>query len=703
MATKARQGDRIGVGVAIQMDVVGGAKAANDMKRASDSIDRSLNKVRNAVTDHESKLAELNRRYKAGAVSKKEYEAIFNRLKSQESKRIERLEKERRAVQGLDQQESLLQRKRMQRERMAGMAASGVSGLGMGGQAAGAARFLGGTAGLGGGAAAIGFGFGGLALVKASVAAYADLEEKVASLRVLFGQELGTRLTEQFRALAASTALTNNQLIENAKTWASYGLTTEGLTDRLRRLGTVAGGNSEKFRALTIAFAQVNAQGKLMGQEKNQLINAGMSLQSVAAAAGISMDEFADAMKNGEIRAEHLNQALIDITSEGGLFAGYLEAQADTLKGKMTILTSAWEEFLQALGEAEEGPAGKFLDKLIQATKSAKDIVPLAEEIDFSAGLKGDLVDALGNLPARAYAMFAEKIGREAVEDADLSAAYKAMGSGLSFLFGQAPSAGGIGMGESFDKTFGRIANLLPGREASDIDEEIKARKDAQKRVDAALEQEAKERLRRRREIEQTILDDLSSNWDLTQQQFANALSNITKDSPVFEKAMELFVSRIFTEGGEGFVGPMPATRAIEEGAARNKQQLLDAAQFEIDVAEQEIKNANQRHKLEMELLDIKEKEVAQALAMDKKIAAGPQQKDAMFTGGSVEEFMFLRRQTQINETAKAVKEAENSAAEQRRQIEADRKAADAIRDGKIDALTTAIDQLYQEISNLND
>jgi tape measure domain-containing protein len=494
--------------------------------------------------------------------------------------------------------------------------------------------------------------------------------------------------------------LTNNQLIENAKTWASYGLTTEGLTDRLRRLGTVAGGNSEKFRALTIAFAQVNAQGKLMGQEKNQLINAGMSLQSVAAAAGISMDEFADAMKNGEIRVEHLNKELIEIRSEGGLC---VEAQADTLKGKMTILTSAWEEFLQALGEAEEGPAGKFLDKLIQATKSAKDIVPLAEEIDFSAGIKGDLVDALGNLPARAYAMFAGKIGREAVEDADLSSAYKAMGSGLSFLFGQAPSAGGIGMGEAFDEVFGRIANLLPGREASDIDEEIKARQDAQKRVDAALEQEAKERLRRRREIEQTILDDLSSNWDLTQQQFANALSNITKDSTVLEKAMKLFASRIFTEGGAGFVGPMPADRAIEEGSARNKQQLLDAAQFEIDVAEQEIKNANQRHKLEMELLNIKEKEVAQALAMDKKIAAGPQQKDAMFTGGSVEEFMFLRRQTQINETAKAVKEAENSAAEQRRQIEADRKAADAIRDGKIDALTTAIDQLYQEISNLND
>ena len=701
MATKARQGDRIGVGVAIQMDVVGGAKAANDMKRASDSIDRSLNKVRNAVTDHENKLAELNRRYKAGAVSKKEYEAIFNRLKSQESKRIERLEKERRAVQGLDQQESLLAKKRQQRARMAGMAASGVSGLGMGGRAAGAARFLGGAAGLGAGAAAMGLGFGVTSLVKESIEAFADLETQVTALKSLFGEGLCEKLQVQFRNLAKTTILTNNQLIENAKTWASYGLTTEGLTDRLKRLGTVAGGNSEKFRALTIAFAQVNAQGKLMGQEKNQLINAGMSLQSVADAAGISMDNFAEAMKNGEIKAEHLNEALVNITSEGGLFADFLEKQAETINGKLTVLRASWEEFLQALGESEKGPASKFIDKLIAASKFAK------QAADAWARASGTFVPGVPD-PVTGIQGFEQAgfpTGSQALKEMGGAA-----GVDLPVLF----TRGGKRIDLSdpqYRDLRSQLVRTPQGMSPSDPrypgmqeqNEAARRRQEAQKRVDDALEQEAKERLRKRREIEQTILDDLSSNWDLTQQKFANALSNITEESPVFEKAMELFASRFFKAGGEGFVGPMPADRAIEEGVARKKQQLLDAAQFEIDVAEQEIENANQRHKLEMEMLKIKEKEVAQALAMDKKIAAGPQQKDAMFTGGSVEEFMFLRRQTQINETAKAVKEAEDRAAEQRRQIEADRKAADEKRDGKIDSLTEAIDQLYSEISNLNE
>lgn len=700
MATRAGKGDNIGVGVAIEMNVVGAAKAAEDMKRANDSIDRALNKTRNAIIDHDNKLANLNRRYKEGEITKREYAQLFNKLKFQENQRIERLERERRAVLGLDREESLLHRKRMQRARMAGMAASGVSGLGMGGRAAGAARFLGGVAGLGAGAAGVGLGFTGLALIKESISAYADLEQNVASLQVLFGKETGTRLTDQFRQLAATTALTNNQLIENAKTWASYGLTTEGLTDRLRRLGTVAGGNSEKFRALTIAFAQVNAQGKLMGQEKNQLINAGMSLQAVADAAGISMDEFADAMKNGEIRAEHLNQALVNITSEGGLFAGYLEAQAETIRGKMTLLTSAWEEFLQALGKAEEGPAGDFLDKLILATRTAKDLVPVTEQLNISSILGGDLVGGnVGGMTASIMNILSGKLGEEAVRAGDVGAFSEAVGQGISLSIGKFLEAGtGIEAGSLFSSVSSYFAGLTPK-----VEEESTEKRDAaQAKVDAIYAEEDKKRLEERRRLEKAMLDDIAANWDATQEEFANVISNIAKDSPIFEKAMTMFSERFFKQGGAGFVGPMPADRAIEEETQRRIDARKEAMQFEIDLMEASITTAEKSFDKEMELLKLKEQEVAERLSIDRKLAAGPAQKDAMFTGGSVEEFMFLRRQTQENETARAVKEAEDRAAEQRRQIEADRKTADQNRDNAITELKTAINDLATKISNLD-
>lgn len=36
-------------------------------------------------------------------------------------------------------------------------------------------------------------------------------------------------------------------------------------------------GNNEKFSSMTLAFAQMSAAGRLMGQDLNQMINAGFN------------------------------------------------------------------------------------------------------------------------------------------------------------------------------------------------------------------------------------------------------------------------------------------------------------------------------------------------------------------------------------------------------------------------------------------
>ena len=691
----------IGYGISFDMKLVGGVKTADDFARASKSVQKSINKSTDATKQHKLQLEVLDQSLKKNIVTQKQHDEARFSVEAKEIKRQRRLEKERRLVLGLDQQESLLAKNRQQRARMAGMAASGVSGLGMGGRAAGAARFLGGTAGLGLGAASMGAGFAGLSLVKESVSAFADLEAKLAGLKTLFGEELGVTLTDQFRELAKTTILTNNQLIENARTWASYGLTTEGLTDRLKRLGTVAGGNSEKFRALTIAFAQVNAQGKLMGQEKNQLINAGFSLQAVADAAGISMENFADAMKNGEIRAEHLNEALIKVTSEGGLFAGYLEKQAETINGKMTVLTSAWEEFLQTLGKSEKGPAGKFLDKMIYAVEKATDFAEFTQTGEFNLGLGSG---------AEMSPRFGGAGGVETGFDfGDISSSIDLLGglTGGSLeplsriilstgLFGEDASSAA----ELYFKAVKYYADKGSlGKEGFATPELREASKLAEMQAEVA---EKNKRTAERRALEAEIIDPQA-----TAESFQKLIDSITSEGLLDEVMKGSTTGLKYKDVGEALFGGDDSVNLMETMGEQweedRREAQLNRLEREMQALQDQEKMANERHDFEMALLKMQESDLNKRLRQDKKIAAGPQQKDAMFTGGSVEEFMFLRRQTQINETAKAVKEAEDSAAEQRRQIEADRKAADAIRDGKIDALTTAIDQLYREISNLND
>ena len=654
----------VGYGISFDMKLVGGTKTADDFTRVAKSVQKGLNSASNATKSFEIAQEQLNQALRNGAISQKEYEDQLTRLRFRELKRQEQLEKQRRAVSGLDKQESILAKNRQNRARMAGMAAAGVSGLGMGGRAAGAARFLGGAAGLGGPAAALGLGFGALAMVKESISAFAELETKVAGLKSLFGEPLGEKLTVQFRNLAKTTILTNNQLIENAKTWASYGLTTDGLTDRLRRLGTVAGGNSEKFRSLTIAFAQVNAQGKLMGQEKNQLINAGFSLQAVADAAGISMENFADAMKNGEIRAEHLNEALIAVTSEGGLFADYLEKQADTINGKLTILSASWEEFLQALGKTEKGPVMGLIDGLIVAADALNQA---ADAWNRASGFKPGVPDPMVG-----------QVGVVQAGDAVPSAGLRAVGKAAVVDLG----------GENVGKTArGAYAEgFFTGPNAEMLRQQMfeadRAIKFDQERVKEEREKEAirnKSRDKREREqIDRLFKRKVTIADYLMQYEATQSDANRKEMQERYEKYLERYVDPYRDD--PNFVGPLPESERQRMQREKDEQDLeLRKRQMDTEI-ELARKDAKEKKEAEFELLEKqfkeREKAIAESLAIEKKLAQGPSQRDAMFTGGSVEEFMFLRRQTQENETARAVKEAEEKAARQREQIEADRKAA---------------------------
>ena len=680
MAT--RTADIVGYGINFEMRLIGGAKTSQEFEQAGRAVENSLNKTSHASKQHELRMETLKQAYEANAISQQEYNEQRNRLLYKEKRRLEQIEKERRSVLGLDRQEKTLHHNRQRRARLAGMLASGVSGLGFGGRAAGAARFLGGSMGMGMGL--MGLGFGAVTILKESLSAFTKLEASVTGLKSLFGEDLGSKLTAQFQSLARTTILTNNQLIENAKTWASYGLTTEGLTDRLKRLGTVAGGNSEKFKALTVAFAQVNAQGKLMGQEKNQLINAGFSLQAVAEAAGISMEEFADSMKKGEITADHLNEALIKVTSEGGMFAGYLEKQAETIEGKMTVLSSSWEKFLQVLGKSAKGPASAFLDKLIQAADSLSEIAQY-----WSSGLSVFTggVAAEKRLPE---ASIFKGAGVSAFVDDPYSKESKMYG-GLNMynedvLIRQLQEKFNLDKEDATRLYELRFKNIVENNAAD------KGRREAQEKVDKALAEAQKRREKERAELENQMYEDIRKNYNLTQQEFANAVANFDPEGPIGKKAMEEFLSRPFTQGGEGFVGPMLGSRKDQEarleGLEKEEQKRIEFEQAAAEAAEEHEKD---KHKREMDLLKLEEKAVEDRLKAETKVASGL---DAMFTGGSVEEFMFLRRQTQASEAAKATKEAEDRAQEQRDRIAEQRKILD-------ERLATALENINEQF-NLN-
>lgn len=231
-----------------------------------------------------------------------------------------------------------------------------MSVMGLGG-VGGAAGRLGGTAAGGFLTPALGMGLAagvaGTAGAVKSVATWARLQREIVDFAAIVGDtNKAGSLVSSFRALAKQTPLTTSVIIRNAKTLRAYGVQLKDEADFLRRIGDVAGGSAEKMNSLTLAIAQVAASGKLMGQERLQLINAGMGMEAIAKRAGVSMADFRKEMEAGNITFEHVKGAIEDLTNEGGLFANRMEKASKTISGSWDRMFAGFEEGFANLGES---------------------------------------------------------------------------------------------------------------------------------------------------------------------------------------------------------------------------------------------------------------------------------------------------------------------------------------------------------------
>ena len=100
-----------------------------------------------------------------------------------------------------------------------------------------------------------------------------------------------------------------------------FNIEVEKVPRYLQAIGDVSMGDTQRFNSLTLAFSQMSAAGKLMGQDLNQMINAGFNpLQIMADKTGKSIAALKDEMSKGAISAEMVQQAFIDATSASGKF-----------------------------------------------------------------------------------------------------------------------------------------------------------------------------------------------------------------------------------------------------------------------------------------------------------------------------------------------------------------------------------------------
>ena len=133
-----------------------------------------------------------------------------------------------------------------------------------------------------------------------------EIEKLETSFRILVGDKAkADALLASIRKFAVETPMQMKVLAEAAQTMMGFGIATEDVMENLKALGNISMGDSQKFQSLALAFSQMSATGKLMGQDFLQMVNAGFNpLDQMAKTTGKSMAELKKEMSEGAISAD---------------------------------------------------------------------------------------------------------------------------------------------------------------------------------------------------------------------------------------------------------------------------------------------------------------------------------------------------------------------------------------------------------------
>lgn len=183
---------------------------------------------------------------------------------------------------------------------------------------------------------------------------------EIESLEISFATLLGStskakELFGAIREFEVKTPMTLEPLAKGAQTMLGFGIAVEKVMPILRQIGDISMGNTERFNSLVLAFSQASANGKLMGQDLLQMINAGFNpLNQISKDTGKSIAELRDEMSKGAISAADMEKAFAAATAEGGQFYGMLEKQSQGINGSLSNLEGAWNSMLNEIGSKQQ-------------------------------------------------------------------------------------------------------------------------------------------------------------------------------------------------------------------------------------------------------------------------------------------------------------------------------------------------------------
>lgn len=433
-----------------------------------------------------------------------------------------------------------------------------------------------------------------------------QFQQMNASIETMIGKRKGEKLNAELQEFAKISPLEFAPTVSTAQMMLGFGIDADKVPRYLQAIGDIAMGDTRHFQSLSLAFSQMSAAGKLMGQDLMQMVNAGFQpLQVISEKTGKSIGALKEEMSQGKISAEMVQQAFLDATSEGGKYYKMSETASKTIPGAIAKLNDSMDLMFNDMGQNMEGALVGVIDTASTIVENIGRIIPVLATAAAAFGVYKTSV-MLSNFAAKQSVIDASK-----------------------------------GIVDGFNAELAKIQEMQNAKLMEGYDDDIRK----------ALEKGS---------IDQTYADSIQQGrlWQQEQQRIAENERRIAEEA---QKTYETHLKDMQTqreEAGRGLdadINDSNANGIITNDTAERLQNERDYAQALVDTKHAALESANMQKAASDQLVEAAERRVESAKElMEMAEAAG----DADDKKAAAEEYMAA-----VEEQASAIT-AQQSAAE---------------------------------------
>lgn len=170
-------------------------------------------------------------------------------------------------------------------------------------------------------------------------------------------------LMSQLIKTAATTPFGVSDISNAARQLLAYGVEADKVNETLIRLGDIAAGLSIPIGDLAYLYGTTMVQGRMYTADLNQFLGRGIPLAGeLANVLGVAESQVRGLVEEGKVGFPEVEQAIINLTNEGSKFGGLMEAQSQTISGRISNIEDTIEQMFNQIGQASEGVIGTSLD-----------------------------------------------------------------------------------------------------------------------------------------------------------------------------------------------------------------------------------------------------------------------------------------------------------------------------------------------------